>query len=53
MGLKELVQSISENRKITGVKNLSLLSLGRVLGIVQDSGVAMFQANIVKKSLNW
>lgn len=53
MGLKELVQSISDNGKITWVKNLSPLSLGRVLGIVQDSGVATFQTNICKKSLTW
>lgn len=48
MGLKELVQSISDNGKITGVKNLSPPSLGGVLGVVQDAGIATFQTNIVK-----
>lgn len=49
MGLKELVQSISDNRTIR--KKPSPLSLGRVLSTVQNSRVAMFQINIVKRSL--
>lgn len=48
---KELVQVFLITEREQGLENPSLLSLGRVPSVVHFSGVAIFQINIVKRSL--